>query len=270
LHGRPEIWAGAAAEWHRINGIVGVMGAGVKRGAELEGASIIDVAPTILALTGLPRAEDMPGKAMRSAFTDEVVATFSETSVPTLDRAREPVDPAAVSSATKETLEKLEALGYVASDNADAHNNLGQRWEQRGEYAKAIEEYKQAIRQRPNFYIAYNNLAVCYGKLKQYVNAEAALKKCVALKPNDYYAMGNLAVLMMETGRIEEGIAFAERAVKTEPGYANGRVTLGSLYGMSGRYDDAEREFREALRLEPENATARENLKRLAAFRGGP
>jgi len=269
LKNRPEMWAGTAAEWHRLDGIVGLMGAGVKRGAEVHGASIIDVAPTILALTGLPGTEDMPGKAMRAAFTDEVVATFSAQRVATLDRAREPVDPAVVSSASQETMKKLEALGYLASDNADALNNLGQRWERRGEYAKAIEQYQQAIALRPNFYSAYNNLAVCYGKLKMYPEAEAALKKCVALKPDDFHAMNNLAVMMLETGRIEAGVGFAQRAVKTEPGYANARVTLGALYANSRRFDDAEREFREALRLEPENGAAKENLKRLAAARGG-
>jgi predicted AlkP superfamily phosphohydrolase/phosphomutase/cytochrome c-type biogenesis protein CcmH/NrfG len=269
LKNRPEIWAGNAAEWHRLTGMVGLMGAGVKRGAEIQGASIIDVAPTVLAVMGLPRAEDMPGKAMRAAFTDEEVARFSTQSVPTLDRAREPVDPGAVSSASKETMAKLEALGYLAPDNADALNNLGQRWEQRGEYAKAIEQYQQAIALRPNFYSAYNNLAVCYGRLKQYPQAEAALKKCVALKPDDVHALNNLAVMMLETKRIDEGIPFAERAVKVEPGYATARVTLGALYVNARRYDDAEREFKEALRLEPDNGVAKENLKRLAAVRGG-
>ena len=110
---------------------------------------------------------------------------------------------------------------------------------------------------------------MCYGRLKQYPQAEAALKKCIALKPDDFHAMNNVAVMMLETRRIAEGIPFAERAVKTEPSFANARVTLGALYTNARRYDDAEREFREALRLEPENGAAKENLKRLAAVRGG-
>jgi len=269
LHNRPEIWAGTAAEWHRLDGIVGFMGAGVKRAAEIHGASIIDVAPTILALTGLAGAEDMPGKAMRAAFTDEVVATFSAERVATLDRVREPVDPGAVSSASEETMKKLEALGYLASDNADALNNLGQRWERRGEYEKAIEQYQQAIALRPNFYSAYNNLAVCYGKLKMYPEARAALEKSLAINPRNYFAMSNLAVIYLETGQVAEGMRLAKKAVEVEPGNANGHVTLGSAYLLSRRFDDAEREFREALRLEPDNVEAKENLAQLGAARGG-
>jgi tetratricopeptide (TPR) repeat protein len=268
LKNRPEIWAGNAALWHRLDGIVAFFGAGVKRGAKIEGASILDVAPTILALQGLPRAGDMPGKPIASAFEDAVVATFSNEAVATLDGPREEAhSDASSSSADAETMKKLEALGYLAPDNADAHNNLGQRYQERGEFEKAIAAYKEAIAMRPNFHGAYNNLAVCYGKLKRYDEAEAALRKCIALKPDDFYAMNNLAVMLIETQRIDEGIRLAEQAVKTEPAYANGRVTLGSAYAMTRRFDEAEREFREALRLEPDNKTAATNLQRLAQAR---
>ena len=270
LKNRPEIWAGNAAKWHRIDGMLALYGAGVKRGATIAGASILDVAPTVLALQGLPRASDMPGKPIASAFDESVTSTFSSETVATLDGPRDAgADPGTSSEADAETMKKLEALGYLTPDNADAHNNLGQRYQQRGEYHKAIEAYRQAIEMRPNFYSAYNNLAVCYGKLKMYPEAEAALRKCIALKPDDFYAMNNLAVMFIETGRLQDGVRMAEQAVKIEPGYANAHVTLGSAYAMSRRFDEAEREFREALRIEPDNRAATENLSRLAQARGG-
>ncbi len=270
LKNRPEIWAGNAAKWHRIDGIVAFYGAGVKKGAAIAGASILDVAPTIVALAGLPRASDMPGKILASAFDDATVASFSQESVATLDGPKESASAGGTTSAAdQETMKKLEALGYLTPDNADAQNNLGQRYQQRGEYTKAIEAYQQAIKMRPNFYSAYNNLAVCYGKLKMYPEAEAALEKCIGLKPDDFYAMNNLAVMYIETGRIDDGLRMAQRAVKIEPGYANGHVTLGSAYAMTRRFDEAEREFKEALRLEPDNHAASENLARLARARAG-
>lgn len=268
LKNRPEIWAGNAAKWHRLDGIVAFYGAGVKKGFAVEGASILDVAPTIVALAGLPRASDMPGKVLASAFDDAVVSSFSKESVATLDGPHDAANASsATSAADQETMKKLEALGYLTPDNADAQNNLGQRYQQRGEYQKAIDAYQQAIKMRPNFYSAYNNLAVCYGKLKMYPEAEAALQKCIALKPDDFYAMNNLAVMFIETGRVDDGARMAQQAVKIEPGYANGHVTLGSAYAMTRRFDEAEREFKEALRLEPDNRAATENLARLAQAR---
>jgi Flp pilus assembly protein TadD len=267
LRDRPEIWAGDAALWHREDGIVAFCGAGVRRGARIEGASIRDVAPTVLALMGLPRAGDMPGVPLRGAFDDSV--TFPTEQVATLDREREDAQGVA-SGATDETMKKLEALGYLAPDNPDALQNLGQRYQQRGEFQKAIEQYKKAIALRPTFYNAYNNMAVCYGELEMYPEATEAFQRCIAIKPDDYFAMSNLAVIMIKTGRPAEALQFAEQSVRTEPAYANGRVTYGTVLAMSKRYDEAETQFNEALRLDPGNESATENLKRLKIARSRP
>jgi len=263
LINRPEIWAGNAAKWHRLDGIVAFFGAGVKRGATIQDASILDVTPTVLALMGLPRAADMPGKAIASAFTDDVVRSFNSETLPTLDRPRADVASAAPSSsgeAAEETLKKLRALGYLATDDADLHNNLGQRYEQRGEYRKAIEEYQKAIALRPDFHATYNNLAVCYGKLGMYGEAEATLKKSIELNPKNFSAMTNLAVLYLKTGRLDAGVRLAQRVVEMEPGFVNGRVTLGGAYALTERYDEARRELREALRLDPTDEDAKGTL----------
>ncbi len=268
LKNRPEIWAGNAALWHRPEGIVAFYGAGVKKGAAIEGASIRDVAPTVLALMGLPRADDMAGLAITSAFAEEVTKSFSTEHVPTLDRKRADAAANTASGASEETMKKLEALGYLTPDNPDALHNLGQRYQQKGEYQKAIESYKKAIAMRPTFYNAYNNLATCYGELKMYPEAIDALEKCIKLKPDDYYAMSNLAVIMMHTNRPDEALRFAKQAVDTEPAYVNGHVTYGAMLAMAKRYDEAEKEFNRALTLDPNNANALENLKRVQAAKG--
>jgi predicted AlkP superfamily phosphohydrolase/phosphomutase/Flp pilus assembly protein TadD len=268
LKNRPEIWAGNAANWHRLNGIVAFYGAGVKRGFEIRGASILDVTPTILAIQGLPRASDMPGKILAQAFEADLQQRFNPNTVATLERRRaHELGPKTSGAASEEAMKKLEALGYLTPDNADAHNNLGQRYQQRGEYLKAIEEYKKAIAMRPGFHSAYNNIAVCYGKLERYDEAEAALLKTIDIKPDDFYAMNNLAVMSAERGRLDHAVQYARMCVSTEPGYVNGRITLGSVLAMTGDLDGAENEFREALRLDPENRSAQTNLERLEQAR---
>jgi len=264
LRNRPEIWAGNAAKWHRRDGIVAFFGKGVKSGFEIHDASILDVAPTVLALEGLPRAADMPGKVLATAFESDVQKQFNPNTVPTLDREREvDTEVAGGGGVDEQAMKKLEALGYLTPDNADAHNNLGQRYQERGDFLRAIEEYKKAIAMRPDFHSAWNNMAVCYGKLKKYEQAEEALSKTIEIKPDDFYAMNNLAVMYLETRDLDRGLAMARRCVDTEPGYVNGRITLGSALAMTGQLDAAEVEFNEALRLEPGNRTALANLQRL-------
>jgi tetratricopeptide (TPR) repeat protein len=265
LTNRPEIWAGNAAKWHRLDGIVALYGAGIKSGHRISSATILDVAPTILALQGLPRAADMPGNVLEAAFEPSLAARLNQSMVATLQRKRQGDEPAVASSdaVSEQTMKKLEALGYLTPDNADAHNNLGQRYQERGDYLKAIQEYKKAIALRPRFYSAYNNMAVCYGKLGDLDEAEAALQKTIELKPNDFYAMNNLAIIYIKTGRMGEARKIAEQAVDTEPSYVNGRITLGSIYGMMGDLDKAEIEFERALEIDPNAPGAAENLQKI-------
>lgn len=272
LKNRPEIWAGNAAVWHRLDGIIALYGNGIKKGYQIREASILDVTPTILALQGLPRASDMPGKVLALAFETPLRKALKPNMVATLERDREDdvVGPEpAEGAAAEETMKKLEALGYLTPDNADAHNNLGQRYQERGDYLKAIEEYKKALALRPRFHSVYNNIAVCYGKLKRHREAEEALLKAIEIKPDDFYAMNNLAITYAETGRMDEARGMAQRAVKTEPGYVNGHVTLGSVYAMTGQLEAAEREFEAALALEPNDPKAKENLRRVRLQRQG-
>jgi predicted AlkP superfamily phosphohydrolase/phosphomutase len=56
-----RIGSGGAARWHRRDGILVIAGPGVREGVALGKATILDVAPTVLAALGLPVPEDMEG-----------------------------------------------------------------------------------------------------------------------------------------------------------------------------------------------------------------
>ncbi len=261
-----EIAGGHAAFWHEPYGIVGFYGNGIRRGQKLDEVTVLDVAPTILALQGLPRAADMPGRVIESALEDSISRRIDASVVATFQRTREKgTAPVSSGAGDEEALKKLEALGYITPESPDAYNNLGQRYQEQGEYGKAIEQFKKALAINPNFPSALNNIAVCYGKIKQYALAEEALKKAISLKKDDVYAMNNLAIMYMETGNLGKAVEYGEMAVRTEPTYANGHLTLGSIYATARDLDRAEREFARALELDPTNRTARANLQKVQA-----
>jgi predicted AlkP superfamily phosphohydrolase/phosphomutase len=60
--------------WHTTNGIFIANGISIKGGEEIHGASIIDLAPTILYTMGLPIPADMDGRVL----TDLFVPSFLE------------------------------------------------------------------------------------------------------------------------------------------------------------------------------------------------
>jgi predicted AlkP superfamily phosphohydrolase/phosphomutase len=62
------------AQWHRNFGMFVLAGPGIKKDAIVHGATLLDIAPTVLALFGLPVGRDMEGKVLVNAF--EVAPEF--------------------------------------------------------------------------------------------------------------------------------------------------------------------------------------------------
>jgi predicted AlkP superfamily phosphohydrolase/phosphomutase len=58
---------------HRMDGIFFIDGPGIKKNHETNCANIMDLAPTILYLAGLPIPEDMDGKVLEEVFEDELL-----------------------------------------------------------------------------------------------------------------------------------------------------------------------------------------------------
>jgi hypothetical protein len=67
------------------DGFFMAVGDGVKAGATLHGASILDVAPTILYLMGLPVARDMEGRVMSEILDDEFTRAHPVTFIPSYE-----------------------------------------------------------------------------------------------------------------------------------------------------------------------------------------
>lgn len=57
------------------DGLLILYGSGIAAGAKIQGASVLDVTPTLLYLLGLPLGRDMPGKLRADALEEELVRT---------------------------------------------------------------------------------------------------------------------------------------------------------------------------------------------------
>jgi len=97
---------------HRPEGIAMLRGLGVKPGAPLEAASIVDLAPTILYAMGLPVPSDMDGRVLTEAFDSEFLSAFPvQYSDAATDR---PAGEQQYSQEDEEEIkERLRGLGYV-------------------------------------------------------------------------------------------------------------------------------------------------------------
>ncbi len=264
-----KAWVDNPGEWHRSRGVLALMGKGIKQGVVFQGASIMDVAPEVLALMGLPRADDMKGHHWESPMEPDLLQLLNERSLPTLQKERPQEKPtwqaptAAELAADQSAMDMLETLGYLTSGNVTEHNSLGQRYQRNGDYEAAMREYQAALDLNPESTAAYNNLATCLMKLRRYEEAESALQKAIGLKPDNYYALGNLALLRIQAGDLQDARVLAQKAIRADPSYAQAHLALGVVFSMTGNLEQARQEFQEVLRYVPGDPAAKANLEQL-------
>jgi len=100
---------------HRMDGVLFMTGPGIRRGVHLDESSIMDIAPTALALLGQPIPTTMDGQVLEKAMTDELRECLQIIRVQPGDGARPAETPIDLESHEEERLrEHLRGLGYVA------------------------------------------------------------------------------------------------------------------------------------------------------------
>ncbi len=94
---------------HRMNGIVVASGAGIKNAGNFAGAQLIDLAPTILHLMGLPVPADMDGRVLSEILSDarrvKVGGSSEKRAAPTDGYTEEE---------EAQVIERLRDLGYIS------------------------------------------------------------------------------------------------------------------------------------------------------------
>jgi predicted AlkP superfamily phosphohydrolase/phosphomutase/tetratricopeptide (TPR) repeat protein len=150
----PDIPAGPAIE-HRDFGILAMRGQGIRKDELLHGASVLDIAPTVLTMYGLPIGEDMDGKVLSQAFVEppEVQSIPSWEDVPGNDgrhAAHTRLDPVAA----REALEQMIALGYIDAPDEnreiavektvqELRYNLGESYQDDARHPEAREIFRE-------------------------------------------------------------------------------------------------------------------------------
>lgn len=98
---------------HRLEGIGAVIGPQVQVGAQIQNASLIDLAPTILYALGLPIPPDMDGRVLTEAFTPEFV---NQTALQygTEDAVRTDFGGTYSDDEQEQVIQRLADLGYIS------------------------------------------------------------------------------------------------------------------------------------------------------------
>jgi hypothetical protein len=99
---------------HRAEGTIILAGPGIVRGKRIEGATVYDIAPTILVLAGLPVGRDMDGRPLVEAIAPSYLKVRPVASIETYEtEARTGEQEPVASPVDDETKEMLRSLGYI-------------------------------------------------------------------------------------------------------------------------------------------------------------
>jgi predicted AlkP superfamily phosphohydrolase/phosphomutase/Tfp pilus assembly protein PilF len=276
--------------FHKLEGILYLYGDAVRR-QRLERPTLLDIAPTVLALSGIDPARDMTGRVLEEALalprTERTVASFESLGA----SADEPVRNTEVDAAI---LERLEQLGYLDAVSPKGDRNMAATLFESGRYQEAVEAYERLIGKDSEDGAVLASYAGALGALGRYDEALVQLDRAIELDPLNAEAYHNRGLVYERQGKRGEALAEYRTALRYRTDYEPARVALLRLEGSAGPkraqtpneklatllaerassaarhgdYDSAMKQLDEAERIAPELALVYQYRSNVAFLRG--
>ncbi len=196
-----------------------------------------------------------------------------------LNSAQAAIDP--------QQAEKLNALGYVASDSSSADTKVQDGGTdpkdkieianfmhdalldvENGRYREAVPLLERTVAQQPQMPIAQMQLGIALARLKDFAKAIPPLQKTVELLPDSGMGHYELGLALFETGDRKAAAPQFEAAVARAPRWADAHFSLASVYARIARVPDAMQELNTALKLNPDHYRANLLRGRILSLQG--
>jgi predicted AlkP superfamily phosphohydrolase/phosphomutase/Flp pilus assembly protein TadD len=243
---------------HRARGLLVAAGPGLRRDERIYGGSLLDVAPTILALFGVAIGEDLEGKVLEAAWAGAVpgesvpswepltgnfglpgdrCASFEDIAVPADSTPTPSLDAAA---ARRYNL----ARALLGADRPDAACAI-------------LEELTKSLPGEAHLALLHAHALYALGEYERCREVLRAFDTGADPDPMCDVLMGFLAFREGRSAETAERLARAERAGRRLPRLHR---EIGNAYLQMGRSEDAARAFRSALAMDGDEARARDGL----------
>jgi tetratricopeptide (TPR) repeat protein len=264
----PKEPAGPAVQ-HRPTGILAMMGAGIRQDVRIDGATLLDITPTILTLFGLPVGDDMDGRVLRQAFDNppEVNKIPSWEWEPGAcgmhsDDLRTDI------ASSRAVLEQFVALGYIEAPSEDQKKaaevavreqkyNLARVYLFSRRPREAVPLFEELARADPNEERFARHLAQCYVTLARHDDAQQVIETLLATveKPGAI-ADWLRGEMLFERGNTDGALEALLRAEQFDPQLPDLHVRIAQTYLRRGKIDEAERALSKALGIDPDSVEA--------------
>jgi tetratricopeptide (TPR) repeat protein len=156
----------------------------------------------------------------------------------------------------------------VTQKNYLMESNLGAVLSIEGRHAEAIEQYRRAIADRPDFEPPYANLGGELLDAGRVDEASVALKEALRINPEMELAQSNLGSVYKRRGDYAKARELLVKALGHKPDDAFAQSDLCFVMAKTESDDEAIAHCREAIRLRPRLGEAYVNLARILADQG--
>jgi arylsulfatase A-like enzyme/Flp pilus assembly protein TadD len=187
-----------------------------------------------------------------------------------------------------EQAQKLQALGYVASDTRPTVKSTNANTDPKSKievanllhdamldvedarYQQAIPPLEKVLSLQPEMPVAQMQLGIAEARLRNYDKALTPLRKAVELLPDSGMGHYELGLALFETGDWKGAAPQFESALKRAPKWADAHFSLAAVYARIDRIPEAMTELDTTLTLTPDHYRANLLRGRILSLQGKP
>jgi predicted AlkP superfamily phosphohydrolase/phosphomutase/predicted negative regulator of RcsB-dependent stress response len=255
-----------AAAWHRHYGVLAMRGPDLLKDERVYGATLLDIAPTVLTMCGLPVAKDMDGKPLVQAFQapgPKLEATESWENLPG-NCGMHPPDAAQVMTESSEALAQLVALGYLSAETLDAEQsvelvqaesnfNLAIVHSSNGRHQEALDIFRGLFDKHPSNSRYGMALAKTHANLQQHDQCLEMISRIEAMGYRSADSEMLAAAELFNSGRIDEANTRLDRYRNQFPVGSYFYTLLGNIYVRQSQWQAAREAFTTAVQLDSDD-----------------
>ena len=209
-----------------------------------------------VALNDRPAAKDQPAPKA----TGESKAELQKTSVPAppvSNRARcAGSDNAAADLRVAACTAIIQSGEETPQSLAVAFSNRGHAYRAKGDHARALEDFNQAIQLVPNFAAGFNGRGLTWGAMRDHDRAVADFNEAIRHAPTFATALVNRANVYRTTGQAQQAMRDYDEAIRLDPNLVFAYLSRGRAHRVAGDAERALADFDDAIRLKRDNAFA--------------
>lgn len=273
------------AVWHRPFGILALKGPHIRKDEWIFGPpTLLDIAPTVLTLFGLPIGSDMDGKPLLEAFEEAVEVT----TIPSWEQVEgecgmHPPDRREDPAASRALLQQFVALGYIEKPDPDAEKaaesierekryNLAQSFLDARRPAEALPLLEELHAAEPSRMFVALTLANCYLDLNRVADSRRIVEEIVADKNAGAAAVGQdqarivpqidllMGMICFLEGKTEQALTHLKKVEALRQNIRYLDQELGRTYLKLRQWKEAENAFRRELAVDEDNPASHHGL----------